>query len=145
MGLKCGIIGITNSGKTTLFNCMSKTKAQITNFAFSTGKSNIGICNFVDTVVDFCIMFSMLGITVVGVREIATAKGNREELDRTFSSLLSMNAVSSLLAAAALSVAVPGWDRKQCRALGVPSGPFRKTLNWRNGPLLRCDISLNWE
>lgn len=44
MGLKCGIIGITNSGKTTLFNCMSKTKAQITNFAFSTGKSNMGIC-----------------------------------------------------------------------------------------------------
>lgn len=44
MGLKCGIVGITNSGKTTLFNCMSKTKAQITNFAFSTGKSNIGIC-----------------------------------------------------------------------------------------------------
>ncbi len=48
MGLKCGIVGITNSGKTTLFNCMSKTKAQITNFAFSTGKSNIGICQVPD-------------------------------------------------------------------------------------------------
>lgn len=48
MGLKCGIVGITNSGKTTLFNCMSKTKAQITNFAFSTGKSNIGICTVPD-------------------------------------------------------------------------------------------------
>ena len=48
MSLKCGIIGITNSGKTTLFNCMSKNKAQITNFAFSTGKSNIGICNVPD-------------------------------------------------------------------------------------------------
>lgn len=48
MGLKCGIIGITNSGKTTLFNCMSNTKAQVTNFAFSTGKSNIGICNVPD-------------------------------------------------------------------------------------------------
>ena len=52
MGLKCGIIGITNSGKTTLFNCMSKTKAQITNFAFSTGKSNIGICNVPDERLD---------------------------------------------------------------------------------------------
>ena len=48
MSLKCGIIGITNSGKTTLFNCMSKTKAQVTSFAFSTGKSNIGICNVPD-------------------------------------------------------------------------------------------------
>jgi GTP-binding protein YchF len=48
MGLKCGIIGITNSGKTTLFNCMSNTKAAVTNFAFSTGKSNIGICDIPD-------------------------------------------------------------------------------------------------
>ena len=48
MGLKCGIIGITNSGKTTLFNCMSNTKAQVTNFAFSTAKSNMGVCNIPD-------------------------------------------------------------------------------------------------
>ena len=48
MGLKCGIIGITNSGKTTLFNCMSNTKAAVTNFAFSTGKSNIGVCDIPD-------------------------------------------------------------------------------------------------
>ena len=70
------------------------------------GVSNIGICNFVDTVVDFFIMFSMMGITVVGVREIATAKGNREELNRTFSGLLSMNAITSLLAAAVLTVSI---------------------------------------
>jgi GTP-binding protein YchF len=49
MGLKCGIVGITNSGKTTLFNCISKTKAQVTNFAFSSNKSNIGICDIPDT------------------------------------------------------------------------------------------------
>jgi GTP-binding protein YchF len=48
MGLKCGIVGITNSGKTTLFNCMSNTKAPVTDFAFSTGKSNIGICDIPD-------------------------------------------------------------------------------------------------
>ena len=48
MGLKCGIVGITNSGKTTLFNCISNTKAQVTNFAFSTSKSNIGICDIPD-------------------------------------------------------------------------------------------------
>lgn len=48
MGLKCGIIGLTNSGKTTLFNCISNTKAQATNFAYSTNKSNIGVCNVPD-------------------------------------------------------------------------------------------------
>jgi len=48
MGLKCGIIGLTNSGKTTLFNCISNTKATITDFAYSTNKSNIGVCNVPD-------------------------------------------------------------------------------------------------
>ena len=46
--MKCGIIGLTNSGKTTLFNCISSTKAAITNFAYSTDKSNIGVCNVPD-------------------------------------------------------------------------------------------------
>jgi GTP-binding protein YchF len=48
MGLKCGIIGLTNSGKTTLFNCISNTKAAIADFAYSTNKSNIGVCNVPD-------------------------------------------------------------------------------------------------
>ncbi|MDR2979060.1 MAG: redox-regulated ATPase YchF [Bacteroidales bacterium] len=48
MGLKCGIVGLTNSGKTTLFNCISNTKAAITDFAYSTNKSNIGVCSVPD-------------------------------------------------------------------------------------------------
>mgnify|MGYP002708599333 CR=1 FL=1 len=48
MGLKCGIVGITNSGKTTMFNCISNTKAAITDFAYSTSKSNIGTCSVPD-------------------------------------------------------------------------------------------------
>ena len=48
MGLKCGIIGLTNSGKTTIFNCISNNKAEATNFAYSTNKSNLGVCNVPD-------------------------------------------------------------------------------------------------
>jgi len=48
MALQCGILGITNIGKTTLFNCISNTKAEITEFAFSTSKSNVGIINVPD-------------------------------------------------------------------------------------------------
>lgn len=48
MGLHCGIIGIANSGKTTLFNCMSATKAQTSNYAFTSNKSNIGIISVPD-------------------------------------------------------------------------------------------------
>jgi ribosome-binding ATPase len=44
MSLKCGIVGLTNSGKTTMFNCISNTKAVTTEFAYSTNKSNIGVC-----------------------------------------------------------------------------------------------------
>lgn len=42
MALKCGIVGLTNIGKTTLFNCISNTKGQTSSFAYSTNKSNIG-------------------------------------------------------------------------------------------------------
>lgn len=48
MALRCGIIGITNTGKTTLFNCMSSTKAEASSFAFSTNKSNIGMVEVPD-------------------------------------------------------------------------------------------------
>ena len=48
MSLNCGIIGLSNSGKTTLFNCMSHTKAQVTDFAFGSSKSNVGIINVPD-------------------------------------------------------------------------------------------------
>lgn len=48
MGLQCGIIGLTNVGKTTLFNCMSVNKAEISNYAFSSTKSNVGIINVPD-------------------------------------------------------------------------------------------------
>jgi len=48
MGLKCGITGLTNIGKTTLFNCISNTKAEVTIFAFSSNKSNVGMVNVPD-------------------------------------------------------------------------------------------------
>jgi GTP-binding protein YchF len=48
MALKCGIIGITNTGKTTIFNCVSDKKAEITDFAFGGTKSNIGIVKIPD-------------------------------------------------------------------------------------------------
>ncbi|HAN77511.1 MAG TPA: redox-regulated ATPase YchF [Bacteroidales bacterium] len=42
MGLQCGIVGLTNVGKTTLFNCFSNTKAETSDYAFSASKSNVG-------------------------------------------------------------------------------------------------------
>ena len=48
MSLQCGIIGIANTGKTTLFNCMSTVKAETSNFAFTSSKSNIGVIHVPD-------------------------------------------------------------------------------------------------
>jgi ribosome-binding ATPase len=48
MGLKCGIIGITNIGKTTIFNCISNTRAEASSFAFSATRSNIGMISVPD-------------------------------------------------------------------------------------------------
>jgi GTP-binding protein YchF len=42
MSLKCGIVGLPNVGKSTLFNCLSNAKAQAANFPFCTIEPNVG-------------------------------------------------------------------------------------------------------
>jgi GTP-binding protein YchF len=48
MALKCGIIGVANVGKSTLFNCMSNTRVETSSFAFTSSKSNMGVVNVPD-------------------------------------------------------------------------------------------------
>ncbi|MFV0482579.1 MAG: redox-regulated ATPase YchF [Bacteroidales bacterium] len=48
MGLKCGIVGLPNVGKSTLFNCLSSAKAQSANFPFCTIEPNVGIITVPD-------------------------------------------------------------------------------------------------
>lgn len=48
MALQCGIIGITNVGKTTIFNCLSNTRGETHAFAFSGSKSNLGVIQVPD-------------------------------------------------------------------------------------------------
>ena len=43
MSLKCGIVGLPNVGKSTLFNCLSSAKAQAANFPFCTIEPNVGV------------------------------------------------------------------------------------------------------
>ncbi len=43
MGFKCGIVGLPNVGKSTLFNALSNAHAQVENFPFTTIEPNIGV------------------------------------------------------------------------------------------------------
>ena len=46
--MKCGIVGLPNVGKSTLFNCLSNAKAQSANYPFCTIEPNIGTVSVPD-------------------------------------------------------------------------------------------------
>ncbi len=66
------------------------------------GVENIGICNFVDSIINYFMLLSMMGISVIGIREIAAAKGNKNELNKTFTSLFVLSLGSTIIALIAL-------------------------------------------
>ncbi len=48
MALQCGIVGLPNVGKSTLFNCLSNARAQSANFPFCTIEPNVGVITVPD-------------------------------------------------------------------------------------------------
>lgn len=70
------------------------------------GLSNIGIVNFIDNIVNYFVLVSMMGIMTVGVREIAAKKNNSQALSKTFVSLLALTTIGTVLAIATLWIAM---------------------------------------
>lgn len=70
------------------------------------GLSNIGIVNFVDGLINYFILFAMMGIGTVGIREVAINKGDKTKLSKAFSGVLSLNIISTLVATAILLIAM---------------------------------------
>ncbi|MBQ9400416.1 MAG: redox-regulated ATPase YchF [Bacteroidales bacterium] len=79
MSLKCGIVGLPNVGKSTLFNCISSGKAQSANFPFCTIEPNLGSTNVPDkrleVLVDMCKPKSVVPATVDIVDIAGLVKG----------------------------------------------------------------------
>lgn len=62
------------------------------------GVTNIGICNFVDSIIHYFVLCSTMGIGYVGIREIAANKFHKEKLDESFSGLFWLNTITTLIA-----------------------------------------------
>lgn len=62
------------------------------------GVTNIGICNFVDGIIGYYTLFAMMGINILGVREIAKCNNNRTKLNQTFSNLFLLNSITTIIA-----------------------------------------------
>lgn len=71
------------------------------------GVDKIGICNFVDSFINYGILISMMGMTTLGIREIAQARGNKKKLSTVFTSLVSLNFIASLLVIIILLGVIP--------------------------------------
>lgn len=70
------------------------------------GVSGIGICDFVDSIINYFILFSMMGIATCGIREIAVHKDNRERRSKIFYSILLLNIISTAIALVILLTAM---------------------------------------
>jgi len=68
------------------------------------GPSNIGQIDTVESIMDFCILFSMMGLTTLGVREIAKNKDDRQKLEQVFSDLFCINIITTTVIIAVLGI-----------------------------------------
>lgn len=79
MSLQCGIVGLPNVGKSTLFNCLSNAKAQSANFPFCTIEPNVGVITVPDDrltkLVEMCQPKSVVPATVEIVDIAGLVKG----------------------------------------------------------------------
>ncbi len=101
MALTCGIVGLTNSGKTTIFNCISNSKAQASSFTVAQ-KSNIGMISVPDErlyKIDALIKSARVVHTTVDIVDIPglTKGGSKGEGNKFLSDIRNVDALIYVL------------------------------------------------
>lgn len=70
------------------------------------GVTNIGICNFAQSIVLYFSLFALLGTSALGVREIAKCKGDKQKQESVFSGILQLNILLMFLVVFAYLLAI---------------------------------------
>lgn len=52
------------------------------------GVEGLGICNFADSIINYFILFSTIGVSIIGIREIAATKNDQKQLNTVYTSLI---------------------------------------------------------
>ena len=61
------------------------------------GVEKLGLINFVDNTINYFLLFATMGISVLGVREIASVKETRDEKNKVFSNILGINILFTVI------------------------------------------------
>ena len=61
------------------------------------GVTNIGICNFAQSIVQYFMLFSMLGVSSLGIREIAACGNDRQQRNNVFSKIFQLTCIITIL------------------------------------------------
>lgn len=70
------------------------------------GVENFGMCNFYNSIVSYFLLFSMMGMSTLAVREIAKCKGDKNELNKTYSSLFVLNGITTIISIGILLLSI---------------------------------------
>ena len=99
------------------------------------GVMNIGICNYVQSIVMYFSLFCGLGISALGVREIAKCNGDKEKLNNTFSQLFTMNLWFTIIVTLVYVIAI----------FVIPQfAPYKKLLSIGATQLVFGTFAIEW-
>ena len=93
------------------------------------GVDCIGAIDTIDNIIDYCILFSMMGMSTLGIREIAKYKNDKNRLQETFNNLFWLNVISTIVVFFFLIVTTICIPTLQQRIVLLTIGSFKLFAN----------------